>query len=77
MQIQFDPNQPFQLDAIEAVVGLLDGQPRLPARPDFEFGATFGAIGNRLDLTDADLLANLQKVQAAHRPPTRSASPGR
>jgi hypothetical protein len=28
MKLQFDPNQPFQLQAVAAVTGLFDGQPQ-------------------------------------------------
>ena len=31
MQFKFDANQEFQLQAIEAVAGLLEGQPRVDA----------------------------------------------
>jgi type III restriction enzyme len=28
MKLQFDPNQPFQLDAVAAVADLFEGQPQ-------------------------------------------------
>jgi type III restriction enzyme len=28
MKLQFDPNQPYQLDAVAAVTDLFDGQPQ-------------------------------------------------
>lgn len=33
MKLQFDPNQPFQLDAVSAVADLFDGQPL--GQPEF------------------------------------------
>jgi type III restriction enzyme len=64
VRFQFDGNQPFQLRAIESVADLLRGQPRnlvdfAAAGP----GDLFGPVRNRLDLSDAQLLENLQAVQ--------------
>jgi type III restriction enzyme len=64
MELKFDANQEFQLQAIESVADLLDGQPRIQTQLLFAFG--FAAIPNRLDLSEKDLLANLQKVQAGN-----------
>ena len=61
MLFRFDPNQDFQLAAIEAVAKLFEGQPHV--QPDLEFKLGFAAIGNRLDLDEAALLKNLQAVQ--------------
>lgn len=62
MQFKFDANQEFQLQAIESVVELLEGQPHSEPQMVFAFG--FAASPNRLDLSETVLLANLQKVQA-------------
>lgn len=74
---QFESKQPYQLDAIHAVVDLFDGQ--MPseklvhwlqgevAQPAGELNVTtaqeVGAIGNNLLLDKQTLLANLQAVQ--------------
>jgi type III restriction enzyme len=65
MEFKFDPNQEFQVKAIEAVTDLFDGQPRLGPAMHFAAGPLFGvsAIPNRLDLDEPALLANLEKVQ--------------
>lgn len=64
MKLHFDPNQSFQLEAIDAVSDLFDGQPRIAADLRFLGGAGVGAaVPNRLDLTDQDLLTNLHAVQ--------------
>ncbi|MCE5327576.1 MAG: DEAD/DEAH box helicase family protein [Planctomycetaceae bacterium] len=64
MEFRFDPNQEFQVNAIEAVAGLFDGQPRCSAQVQFQEGTlSLAAIANRLDLDDSRVLANLQSVQ--------------
>jgi len=63
MQFRFDANQEFQLRAIESVVNLLEGQPRIGVELSFAIGGGSAAIPNRLDLEEAALLANLQAVQ--------------
>jgi type III restriction enzyme len=69
MQFKFDANQEFQLQAIEAVAGLFDGQPRLENELLLSLSANLAAIPNRLDLPEADLLYNLRQVQQANRLP--------
>ncbi|MBU2609330.1 MAG: DEAD/DEAH box helicase family protein [Chloroflexi bacterium] len=61
MQLKFDANQEFQIQAIEAVAGIFDGQPRIQTDMRFTFG--FAAVANRLDLSEKELLANLKEVQ--------------
>lgn len=64
MRFKFDANQEFQVAAIEAVTGVLDGQPRIEANLAFGLGGGFAAIPNRLDLDEPTLLENLRKMQA-------------
>lgn len=74
MRIQFDPNQQFQLDAVNAVVDLFDGQER--GAPEFSViktqyqGDLLGSqemtengVGNRLLLPEERLLANARSIQ--------------
>jgi type III restriction enzyme len=62
MHFRFESNQEYQLDAISAIVDLLDGQPRID--PDLVLaGAGFAAVSNRLDLDEEALVANLRTVQ--------------
>jgi type III restriction enzyme len=63
MEFKFDANQEHQVNAIAAVTGLLEGQPRIEAGLTFASGANFAAVANRLDLDEGALLANLQSVQ--------------
>jgi type III restriction enzyme len=69
MHFKFDANQEFQLQAIEAVAGLLEGQPCLENELNLSLGANLAAIANRLDLDEADLVRNLRQVQEANRLP--------
>ena len=64
MELQFDSQQEYQLQAIRAIVGLLEGQPRVKADLRFAPGqSSFAAVPNRLDLTETELLTNLQAMQ--------------
>lgn len=69
MKIQFDSNQQYQLDAIQAMVGLFDGQPLAQGEYEIRFDATGGdiltqlGVGNNLVLDESTVLANLQRVQ--------------
>ena len=74
MKLQFDGTQPFQLDAIAAVVDLFDGQPR--SEPGYaplrltDYGPMFAGrvqtelgVGNHLILDEARLARNARAVQ--------------
>lgn len=73
MKLQF-VQQDYQTTAVNAVVQVFDGQPL--AQSDFALAslnastsveyASDGSIGNRLLLSDEQLLANVQKVQQAN-----------
>ena len=64
MEFKFDPNQEFQVRAIEAVCDLFEGQNRVQASVRFKSGTlSLAAIANRLELGEADLLENLGNVQ--------------
>ncbi len=62
MEIQFVPDQEYQLEAIAAVTDLFDGQVRHENALSFTLNG-LAAIPNRLDLTPAQLLTNLAIVQ--------------
>ncbi|MBX2966824.1 MAG: DEAD/DEAH box helicase family protein [Cyclobacteriaceae bacterium] len=71
MRFKFDKNQEYQLQAIQSVVDLFDGQPM--SNSAFEFSKDDGntgsikfteaGVGNSLALTEEELLVNLSKVQ--------------
>jgi len=67
MKFRFDGNQPYQLHAIEAVVDLFEGQKRV----EVDWGAyrldqVLGAVPNLIGLSEAELIANLRRVQGRH-----------
>ena len=64
MKFEFDANQDYQRNAIDAVVKLFEGQHYI--QPDFAFDgntAHFTAIPNRLDLDTAQIGSNLKAIQ--------------
>lgn len=71
MKLQFT-HQTYQLDAVNAVVKVFDGQPL--AKSDFALAAQAssvayaaeGSIGNALHLDEAQILLNVQAVQKSH-----------
>ena len=70
MKLHFDPNQSFQLEAIQSVVELFDGQPLDTGEYAFSLGEgasgvlmSENGIGNNLVLEDEQILTNLRKVQ--------------
>ncbi|MBK9387849.1 MAG: DEAD/DEAH box helicase family protein [Planctomycetes bacterium] len=74
LQLQYDSHQPFQLEAVQAVLDLFEGQPR--NEPQYApiqhrgFGGLYagqsydeGGVGNQLVLDDERLRANTREVQ--------------
>ena len=65
MKLHFDPNQQYQLDAINAIVGVFEGQPL--NHGDFSFTIDtplpMGGVGNQLTISDEQILKNVQTVQ--------------
>ncbi|MBX3037689.1 MAG: DEAD/DEAH box helicase family protein [Anaerolineales bacterium] len=61
MQIKFDANQEFQIQAIDSVVQIFNGQPK--ARTQIMSALGFAAIPNQFNLTEGEILSNLQSLQ--------------
>lgn len=72
MKLQFDAHQDYQIEAIQAVVGLFEGQPDASqaamAREDSLSSLTLTETGiaNQRVIDDAQWLANLHTVQKLH-----------
>src|SRR5699024_7059033 len=70
LKLQFNPELDYQQDAINAVVDLFKGQtPKeanftvAPVAAQMQFDETGIGIGNKLELTNEEILKNLQEVQ--------------
>ena len=69
VKIQFDSNQDYQLDAIQAVVDVFDGQPMAQGEYEIRFDAVGGdllsdmGVGNNLVVGDDRLVQNIQDIQ--------------
>ncbi|MEW5799104.1 MAG: DEAD/DEAH box helicase family protein [Bacteroidota bacterium] len=72
MQFKFDSNQEYQLHAIDSVVDLFEGQPRITNNPTFTFGS-IAAVPNQLFLPEDEILSNLNEVQREQNIATDSA----
>src|ERR1700757_1086419 len=74
MKLQFDKNQAYQLDAIQSIIDLFEGQHL--NKSDFEFSLadelqgsiqfTEKGVCNNFTITEENILENLQKVQKAN-----------
>src|SRR5947209_15297073 len=66
MEFKFDAQQEYQIHAIEAVAGLLEGQPRNEIDVTFSLSG-LAAVPNILNLSEETLLQNLHAVQEQHK----------
>lgn len=83
MKIKFDDKQPHQLDAINSLVGLFEGQPLAQSAYEIRLERTEGVLqwselglANGLALSDEAILGNLQTVQGQNRLELSSALDG-
>jgi type III restriction enzyme len=76
MKLQFDSNQEYQLQAIQSVVDIFEGQPLSTGEYEFSLGhansslaLTDQGVGNAIRLREEDILANICKVQERNKLP--------
>lgn len=65
MRLRFDPDQPHQRAAIDAVLELLTGQPCTSLPEALAAGRAHGVVANRLELPADELLRRIQATQRA------------
>ena len=65
MKLHFDPHLPHQGAAIESVLRLWDGLPFVTLPEALAAGRPAGVVGNRLELSPAELLTRVRRVQQA------------
>ena len=70
VKLKFDPSLQYQQDAINAVVGVFDGQPLVQtgamAFQSIQIGGLFQTelgMGNRLNLPDDEIVKNVRQIQ--------------
>lgn len=75
MKIKFDSRQQYQIDAVNAIVDIFDGQPLNQGDYEFRLESTYSGqllsgqlqtelgMGNRLLLNDETILKNVQEIQ--------------
>lgn len=68
MKLQFDPNQDYQKQGINAIVDIFEGQPLSSSELDFtlshgSLSLSENGVGNNIVLTEEQILKNVQEVQ--------------
>jgi type III restriction enzyme len=63
MKLKFEADQEYQIKAVDAVIDLLQGQPKIDADMTFIPGSGCPAVANRLDCDEGKLLENLCEIQ--------------
>ncbi len=84
MKIQFDSNQKYQLEAIQAAVDVFDGQPLAQGEYEIRMDAVGGdrlsdlGVGNNVVLDDTRIIQNVHDIQEQNgiEPVTRDLSEG-
>ena len=81
MKLKFNPNQQYQLDAINAVVSVFEGQPKQDSAFEYSIEEKdsllqIAGVANKLILSEEQLLINLKEVQKTNGVPESSSLSG-
>jgi len=63
MKFKFDSNQQFQIDAVNAVIDIFEGQSKETADKFISSSGLLGVYANILSLTDKEIFENVAKIQ--------------
>ena len=63
MKFKFDANQDFQIEAINAIVDIFEGQERASADKVIASGGLLGIYPNYLSISKEEIFNNVQKIQ--------------
>ncbi|MBN2102733.1 DEAD/DEAH box helicase family protein [bacterium] len=81
MKLHFDPNQSYQLEAIQSVTSIFEGQPL--SKSDFEISfqtqdifSSIQGVANHLSLSTDQILKNVQSIQKQNELPISKALDG-
>ena len=71
MKLTFEADLQFQQDAIKSITDVFEGQPLEDAVQEFDLGEKdvlnlINGVGNKLILSEEQILANLQSIQQAN-----------
>ncbi|HOW36433.1 MAG TPA: DEAD/DEAH box helicase family protein [Candidatus Omnitrophota bacterium] len=76
MKFKFDPNQKFQIDAINSILDIFEGQGKNCHSPISSSGDFFlGIYPNKIDIDEETIRQNIQKVQERNRIDAENSSP--
>ena len=67
MKFQFDPNQEFQIDAINSIVDVFEGQEKESADKIAEGGGLLGVYANYLTVFQEDIFDNIRRVKESNK----------
>lgn len=81
MKLQFDANQDYQLQAIDAITGIFEGQPLNAANTSFYFDKEdtlklISGVGNNLILSEEQIIKNLKTIQEGNEIPVSESFEG-